>query len=199
MIGAFLDETQSRSTMWARWENFFRDHHEPSNFLKLVPGLGQRDMSTLSALGILRRDLHDLTRYALIHTQTVDVLCATVLYPKPRHDTRVIVQPIAYGSSKGSSLNRPVWIARLDVVERAVREGRLDTISCLGIRGWIVGEHSLRCVLEVRPRFTSLPDGTGIESSLDEGGERVVLVMNDSMHRVYFLYNTFRLLASQCS
>ena len=133
MIGAFLDETQSRSTMWARWESFFRDHHEPRNFLKLVPGLGQRDMSTLSALDILRRDLHDLTRYSLIHTQTVDVLCGTVLYPKPKRDTRVIVQPIAYGSSKGSSLNRPVWIARLDVVERAVREGRLDTISCLGI------------------------------------------------------------------
>ena len=102
------------------------------------------------------------------------------------------MDPIRYETQKTSNIDRPVWIARLQVLLQALHVGDVQNFENYGVHTYIVSQPYMGSMIITKPRITHLPCFQMPATPLDDEGEEVVVLLFANLHRFRFLYASLK-------
>ena len=173
-IAMFLMEDTGSIRPWATWDAFITEASPSVMNVRVRPSLGNPGATTSTALDLLRNHMHDMARYQIQHTSSVDYRRGHMLPAQAKHQgNRIIIDPIQFQTRKTSNIDRPVWIAGLSVLVSAVSRGGVRSLESYGVRSYVVSQPFMGSMIIVRPGIRELPRYRAPASPLAEEGEEI--------------------------
>ena len=148
----------------------------------LRPGLDNETLSTQIALESVKMQLMFKCKVDVFHSREMTFRTG-LLYTPPRRKQRdrtsfvYIPDACTFANFKSSTAKRPIWIASLNSVRKAMERRHYDDIASMGQANYATSMGDMENVMRLQSTVTEWLDHQGNRQELNEEGEEILVVV----------------------
>jgi hypothetical protein len=184
--------SESSASERSKWQTFAKritDSPSVNEFMWLVPGLSNPEMTTWDALERVGQQIH--TKAILDSLQSDDLQSRhALLCTSARRVSNLYLKPFQKSSLKGSNSKRIVWVALESSVNEIKAQQRYHKISAVGTLAYITSETAMGRKLVLHRKISELKDADGNPGPIESSGVLVVVILLADLHEHDFIYTS---------
>jgi hypothetical protein len=184
--------SESSASERSKWQTFAKritDSPSVNEFMWLVSGLSNPEMTTWDALERVGQQIH--TKAILDSLQSDDLQSRhALLCTSARRVSNLYLKPFQKSSLKGSNSKRIVWVALESSVNEIKAQQRYHKISAVGTLAHITSETAMGRKLVLHRKISELKDADGNPGPIESSGVLVVVILLADLHEHDFIYTS---------
>ena len=189
-------DTNAGEAKWPEFAAWICESDVPQGpLLRLRPGFGSAEMSTIGALESLRDQLLYKALYEALSVEQVNIRVGAVV-PDGKNGTKILLNRIPGSTGKDSSKHCLAWVIGIETVCSVLFGTQRHVRETHGERRYIAAE--AMNYVTVKPLLKDFAGVDGPRVPIEEHNCLVAVVLLADLHRYFFIYEALRQMASAC-